>query len=250
MLAGARLDVVVLKEYAGEMTVGLYASVFQVMAVFHTLPMIVQTVVQPDLFTRGRHDQAGLKPFYADYFQSSLLLGYFPVIWAVSFPHAVLGIFGAEFAAAAPWLRLLAGVLILRFLSMAAGNVLTALDRQWERTIWTALGVGTSFTLLLILVPGRGPQGCITALWIGEGLMALLNLAAAARLGYRPRGAMLLRALAAGASATLLLGFFARRVSLEFFSSLLVTAAVVGACIMLSRAANWNELIGFLRQRG
>ena len=27
--------------------------------------------------------------------------------------------------------------------AFAAGNVLTALDRQWERTIWSAIGVGT-----------------------------------------------------------------------------------------------------------
>jgi O-antigen/teichoic acid export membrane protein len=249
MLAGARLDVVVLKEYADTTTVGLYAVVFQVMTVFHTLPRVLQTVVQPRLFFLGRRDRPALHGFYAAYFQSSLLLAYFPVLWALAFPAAVVGIFGPDFASAAPWLRLVAGVLVLRFISLAAGNVLTALDRQWERTIWTALGVGTILALLIWLVPAHGPLGCIASLWIGEGFMAVTTLAAVIRLGYGFAGLPLLRALAAGALAALILLVLDRLVPFEFFSSLAVTAIVVAASILLTRAVTLAELRGFLRQR-
>ncbi len=242
MLAGSRLDVVILKEWADAETLGLYAVVAQVMAVFQVLPQVMQTSVLPQLFYLGRHDRAGLQPFYASYLQRSLLLAQFPILWGLFHPEAIAALFGADFVPAAPWLRLLVAVLGLRFVSLAAGNVLTALDRQWERTIWTALGVGTSLVLLLVLVPTRGAAGCITALWVGETLMALLNLAAAARLGYRPAAGPVLRALSAAALAALLLWFVTRVLPLEFFSSLAVTALVVSLAILLTRAARWEEL--------
>ena len=168
-MVATRMDVVVLKESVDQQTLGLYASPARILVTLQILPLVLQTAVLPELFRLGRNDRAGLRPFFAGYFHRSLLLALFPLLWTLFFADVILGrLWGPDFAAGAPWLRVLVWLLPLRFVSFAAGNVLTALDRQWERTIWTALGVGTSFGLMLALVPGRGVAGALIGLLAGE----------------------------------------------------------------------------------
>jgi len=257
-MAGTRLDVLALKEWAAGPAVGIYAAAARVMLVFQILPMVTQTSVLPELFRLGRHDRAGLRPFYAGYLQRSLILACFPFLWALFFPGAIIGtLFGAAFLDAAPWLRLLAVLVVLRFTVLAAGNVLTALDRQWERTIWAACGVGTTATLLVLLVPDQGLRGCVTALLTGEILSAGLNLAAAARLGYRPPAGPLARVLGGGALAAAVLAGAVRLLPWHLFAglggfllSLLLTGGVTAAALLLTRAARLGELAALLPRGG
>jgi O-antigen/teichoic acid export membrane protein len=229
-MAATRMDMVVLKEAVDEHSLGLYAPPSRILVVFQILP---------------------LGPFYSRYFQRSLLLALFPLLWTLLFADVILGrLWGAAYLPGAPWLRLLVWLLPLRFIGFAAGNVLTALDRQWERTLQQALGVATSLALMFWLVPTRGVPGAILALLVGEGLAALLSLLAAARHGYRPSPLPFLRVLAAGLLAAAALLLLRRVVPLGFLGGLAATAVVVGAALLALRAASLSELRGLLRRQG
>jgi O-antigen/teichoic acid export membrane protein len=249
-MAATRMDMVVLKEAVDEHSLGLYAPPSRILVVFQILPLVLQTAVLPELFRLGRRDRASLGPFYSRYFQRSLLLALFPLLWTLLFADVILGrLWGAAYLAGAPWLRLLVWLLPLRFIGFAAGNVLTALDRQWERTLQQAVGVATSLALMFWLVPTRGVPGAILALLIGEGLAALLSLLAAARHGYRPSSLPALRVLAAGALAAAALLALKHALPLGFLGGLAATALVVGCALLLVRAASLAELRGLLRRQ-
>ncbi len=249
-MAATRMDMVVLKEAVDEHSLGLYAPPSRILVVFQILPLVLQTAVLPELFRLGRRDRPGLAPFYGRYFQRSLLLALFPLLWTLLFADAILGrLWGAAYLAGAPWLRLLVWLLPLRFIGFAAGNVLTALDRQWERTLQQAAGVATSLALMFWLVPARGVPGAILALLIGEALAALLSLLAAARHGYRPSLLPSLRVLAAGLLAAAALLLLRQVVPLGFLGGLAATAVVVGGALLVLRAASLSELRGLLQRR-
>jgi O-antigen/teichoic acid export membrane protein len=250
-MAGTRLDVLALKEWSTPEVLGLYGAAARVMLVFQILPQVLQTSVLPDLFRLGRHDHAGLARFYSSYMRRSLLLSLYPFLWAFCYPGLVVGaLFGRDFAAAAAWLRLLSLLLPLRFISLAAGNVLTALDRQWERTIWATLSVGTTVALLVTLVPKRGVAGCIIALLTGEALLAALNAAASRRLGYRLEPGSLLRPLAALVLTGAVLLLIQRVWPLGIVLSLVAVMLIGPAAQLLVGALRPAELRAFLRLRG
>jgi len=249
-MGATRMDMVFLKETVDSLSLGLYSPPARIMVVFQVLPLVLQTAVLPELFRLGRHDRDGLRPFYANYFRRSLLLLSFPLVWTLIFADVILGsLWGTDYAPGAPWLRMLVWLLPLRFLTFAAGNVLTALDRQWERTIWSACGVGLSLTLLFLWVPRHGVEGAIRGLLVGEFLMALLNLAAAARLGYRPEPGTLARAVLGAGVGGLLVWLLRGILPLGFIGSLGVTAILVALGLLATRAATLDELRGILKRR-
>ncbi len=249
-MAATRMDMVVLKEAVDEHSLGLYAPPSRILVVFQVLPLVLQTAVLPELFRLGRQDRAGLGPFYSRYFQRSLLLALFPLLWTLLFADAILGrLWGAAYLPGVPWLRWLIWLLPLRFVGFAAGNVLTALDRQWQRTLQQAIGVAASLGLMLWLVPARGIEGAILALLIGEGLAAVLSLLAAGRHGYRPDLLPTLRILASGLLAAAALLVLRRLLPLGFVGGLAATGAVVASALLAVRAASLAELRGLLQRR-
>jgi len=80
-------------------------------------------------------------------------------------------------------------------------------------------------------------------------LVALLALAAALRLGYRPEVAPLLRVLGGGALAALALALLKRGLPLGFVGGLGATALVITAALLLTRAASLRELEFLLARR-
>ncbi len=249
-MGATRMDMVFLKETVDAMSLGLYSPSARIMVVLQILPLVVQTAVLPELFRLGRHDREALKPFYAAYFRRSLVLAAFPLVWALLFAELILGrLWGADFEPGAEWLRTLIWLLPLRFVSFAAGNVLTALDRQWERTVWAAVGVGTSLGLMFYWVPQAGVEGAVAALLVGESLMALLNLLAAFRLGYRPQPGTLARVAAAAALAGIALHYLVGFVQVGFLLSLAITAILVAGAMLMTRAAPVGELKQIIHRR-
>lgn len=249
-MAATRMDMLVLKETVDAHRLGLYAPPSRILVVFQILPLVLQTAVLPDLFRLGRQDRPALTPFYRGYFQRSLLLALFPLLWTLLFADVILGrLWGAAYLPGAPWLRLLIWLLPLRFIGFAAGNVLTALDRQWERTLQQATGVAVSLGLMLWLAPLRGIEGAVGGLLAGEALAALLSLLAAARHGYRPALQPSLRAIAGAVLAAAALLLLRRVLPLGFVGGLLATGLVVAAAILVTRASSWSEFRALLPRR-
>ena len=249
LLAGSRLDMVVLKESADAITLGHYAVVAQVLAVFQILPQVLQSAVLPELFHLARNRRDRLGAFFTGYLRRSLLLAQFPVLWALLFPERVTGVFGVEFLPAAPWIRMLAAVLFLRFLTLASGNLLTALERQKQRALITGAGVGLTLLLLLLLAPKLGIRACVIAIWSGEALLALAMTAAALRQGFRPARGEVLRVLASAALASIFLWGAKLWIPQTLILSLVATTLAVSLSALLFRVVSPREIGQVLMRR-
>ena len=109
--------------------------------------------------------------------------------------------------------------------------------------------MGPGLTLLFLWVPKYGVEGAIRGLLVGEFVMALLNLLAAARLGYRPQPGTLARAVAGAALGGGLVHLLRGFMPMGFIGSLAATAILVALGLLATRAATLDELRGILKRR-
>ena len=248
--AGSRIDMLAAREFLAADERGIYAAAARLMVVLQVLPATLQTAVLPVIFDLGRNTRDRLGDFFGSYLHRSLILATAPLLMATIFADPlVIVLFGEDFAETARWLPWMAVILPLRFVVLAAGNLLTSVDRQWERTLWAVLGVGTSVTLLFILMPRMGIPGAIIALLTGEMIMAVLNFAATLRLGYHPALTPLFRTLTAWILAGALLIAARTIFNPGLLLALLLVASIGLAALLTTRATRLSELRGLLRPR-
>ncbi len=249
--AGSRFDMLAAREFLAADERGIYGAAARLMIVMQVLPATLQTAVLPVIFDLGRNARDRLGEFFSDYLHRSLILATVPLLMATLFAKPlVLVLFGEDFAATANWLPWLAVLLPLRFVVLSSGNILTAVDRQWERTIWAVVGVGSSITLLFLLMPRMGIVGAVIALLSGETLMAILNLAAAMRLGYRPASMPIARTITAWILAASVLLAIRRLLDPGLVIAFLLVLGVSLGALLATRATRMSELKSILRIRG
>ena len=252
--AGSRFDMLAAREFFGPEERGIYGAAARLMLVMQILPATLQTAVLPVIFDLGRNAREKLPAFFGAYLHRSMLLATIPLLMAVLFAGPLVHVlFGEAFVETARWLPWMAALLPLRFAVLAAGNLLTAIDRQWERTIWAATGVGTSVTLLFLLVPRMGIPGAIVALLSGETLMMALNLGATFRLGYRPAALPILRTLFAWLLASGILLIARILFAPNLLLALVLVFATSLSMLLVTRAADLEDLrrlTSFGRTRG
>lgn len=242
-MVNTRLDVVLMREFAPAADTGIYGAMTRLGIAALIVSQTLQTAVFPAMMDLGRNARDRLGAFYGEYLHRALLIALPVLLLFAVFPGAVMrGVFGADFEGGAAWLPLFAIVVLLRFVTLPAGNVLTAVDRQWQRTLGAGIGVALTVGLLFTLLPRMGIAGAIIALLCGEGFMAAFNMLAAARRGFVPAPAPLLRTAMAGVlAAAVLLGI---RVWIHpglILSGILVLL-VATAAIWATRAATADEL--------
>jgi len=248
--AGSRFDMLAAREYLGAGDRGIYGAAARMMIVMQVLPATLQTAVLPVIFDLGRNARGRLRDFFGSYLHRSLILATVPLLTAAIFAEPLVRVlFGEDFIATARWLSWMAFLLPLRFVVLASGNVLTSVDRQWERTLWTVLGVGTGITLLFVLMPRIGIAGAVIALLTGETIMALLNFSAVLRLGYRPKARPLFRTLAAWILASAVLLGVRAGFDPGLVVAILLVAIVGLAALLATRAATLEELRKVMRSR-
>lgn len=248
-MVNSRVDMLVLREWASPEALGLYACAIRLTLVFQILPLVLQAAVLPVLFDYGRNQRERLPGFYRDYLRRSLLLSLFPLLLLGLFPQELMAtLFGENYLPAAEWLKWLALLVPLRFLSLAPGNLLTALDRQWERTLCVVAGVTLTLFLMFWRVPAGGVGSVIVALISGEALMATLCLLAAFRQGYGVDLKMLARVIVASAVSALLLSGVQRILDPGFLGAIFLLPLLLIPSILLSRAASLRELKEIVRR--
>ncbi len=248
--AGSRFDMLAAREFLAADERGIYGAAARLMIVMQVLPATLQTAVLPVIFDLGRNARERLGDFFGSYLHRSLILATVPLLTAVLFAKPLVRLlFGEDFMATSSWLPWMAILLPLRFVVLSAGNVLTAVDRQWERTLWAVVGVGTTIALLFTLMPRLGIAGAVIALLAGETLMAGLNLAAVLRLGYRPEGMPIARTLSAWILAASVLLVLRRLLDPGLILALVFVLAASLGSLLATRATRLTELRGLLRPR-
>ena len=172
-----RLDVVLLTFMLGASAAGLYNVGYRAVFMFLFVPRISATSILPRASKLYGESKAELSEFYHKSLNSTILVG-LPItagLWMVA-PDTISFIFGKEFSEAASVLRLLAGLLILAFLSQTMGVFLIACDRQATRTKGHWIAAITNVIANLILIPTLGVQGAAIAALISASSQTVFYL--------------------------------------------------------------------------
>lgn len=162
----ARADLIMLSLIIGTASAGIYASAFKFVEV-GVMPLVFLGVAAyPRLSRLFEPDPRGFTELATDLLRGTLFLGGL-LAWALYFlvPVAIVPLFGDRFTAAAPIVRIMAGLALLSAAEIVLVRVMLAAHLQLARLRLLALGTGLNVALNLILIPLFQIRGAAIA-WI------------------------------------------------------------------------------------
>ena len=131
-----RVDVVFLGFFLGASEAGIYNVAYRVVFMLLFIPHFAAMALFPLTSRLFLDSKQELEKLYHQYLNLIIIAG-LPIaagVWLIA-PDTIVIIFGDEFAESSSVLRLLAGVLLLAFLSRTMGVFLISCDRQCDRTM-------------------------------------------------------------------------------------------------------------------
>jgi O-antigen/teichoic acid export membrane protein len=176
-----RLDVSLLGMLSNDTEVGLFSAASNLAGLSFLLSPLISWVLLPLLSRAAARSQAEMFTILRGAIRSVMML-VIPITLMV-----VLGadvwiryLFGADFAPAALCLRILAPAVVLTYLAMIVGMCLPLLDRAWEVTALSFIGLVVDPVLNAVLVPrasrwlgpGGASAGAATASCLAELVVA------------------------------------------------------------------------------
>jgi O-antigen/teichoic acid export membrane protein len=172
-----RADTIILRLYKGAYDVGLYGSAYKILEILNTFPIMFVGLLLPALGAAFAGQQ---RERFQMIFQKGfdlLLMAIVPMLiggWWLAEP--ALKLFGgAEYAPAAPVLRLLLFAVAALFLGSLSGHTITIINRQ-RQMVWTYLGVAVlGLSLYLVLIPTYSLYGAAWGTIITETLIAIVG---------------------------------------------------------------------------
>lgn len=246
----SRLDVTLLGYLAGDREAGLYYAAFNVAGLALLVTPLIAAVLTPLAAKAAAQSEEAL--LFVMRRALELVLGVaVPVTLALALGAdlMVATIYGGEFAATVPTLRLMSLMFVLTFAAMVATTALVRLGRSWLSTWVTLGGVLVQVVLSVVLIPrfgGAGGAGYATALAVivGEAVVAATLLAALGRRAFDARSLSRLARTAAVVATVVaidrLLRGRAERLPLD------ALAYVVGAVV--TGAVNVTEAVTFVKE--
>jgi len=179
LLLCPRVEFLVLRGMRGDAVTGLFLTALNVVWPLSLVPSAVAAGAMPAL-TREALEGRGLVRQRTSatlcLFAAPAAVGLFLVA-----PRLVPFVFGAEFAPAAPWLRLLTLALVPLFLNGLLSWALIAAGRAPLLPWLLAARIAAAFALALVLVPRFGATGAAVGFVTAEVFLLLLGLAACSR---------------------------------------------------------------------
>lgn len=236
-----RIDIIMLGLMLGTASVGAYGAASRVVALLLFLPHFAGMALLPRIARLHAIDEAQLRLLFRDAMRLAVLAG-IPAaagLWLIA-DELVRLVFGAEFAEAAPLLRLLAALVAIEALRSLLAVFLTGCDLQGWRTgaEWVALALAVPLQLAGIQL--AGPAGSAVALLASE---ALLLVAFAWRLrpllGWPPVAG---RVLLAGSASLLFVVLLELVVELALPLTVIAAMAIYAGCLLASGPVRRGEL--------
>lgn len=179
LLLSPRVEFLVLSETRGEHEIGLFLAALNLLWPLSLVPSAVAAGAMPAL-TREALAGEGLVRR-----RTAATLALFAAPAAVGLtlvaPSLVPRIFGADYAPAAIWLRILCLALIPMFMNGLLAWALIAVGRATLLPRLLATRIGVAFLLALILVPRYGATGAAAGFVVAEVLLLALGARACAR---------------------------------------------------------------------
>jgi O-antigen/teichoic acid export membrane protein len=244
-----KLDQILVLEFAGSRQAGLYGAAYRLLDSVQFIPASVMTTLFPLIaaaYVSRREYAKNLLQTAAEYLtMASLPILAFTIVAA---RPIMLLLFGAQFAAAAPALPILAGAFVSISFGYLVGNMVVVLELQRRFALYAGIGLLLNAVLNVVLIPR---YGFVAAAWVTlltEFTVMSLSMRSVLRsLRMRPRLGRLLRALA----AAVLMGvvtWLARGAGVPLAGLAAVAALSYFPCLLALRVLTVGEVRSVLRK--
>lgn len=169
-----RIDILMLAKMQGDAAVGLYSVAYKLIDVLMITGASITGVLYPRMAAHAAGSPGALQRLVERSHRYMTALGIpAALVVTTAAPWIVELLFGREFAAAGPVLRILVWATALTFMYMPLVHALNATGREWH---WIGVLVVNSIvnvTLNLVLIPAYGIQGAAVSTVVCE-LIALV----------------------------------------------------------------------------
>ncbi len=244
-----KLDQILVFEFAGSRQAGLYAAAYRLLEQIQFIPGSVMTTLFPMIavaYPAHRERVRDLLQMAAEYLSmASLPILAFTIVAA---RPIVTFLFGAEFAAAAPALPVLAGAFVSISFGYLVGNMVVILELQRVFLRNAAVGLVINVVLNVVFIPRYGFQAAAWITLLTEATVMSLSMREVLRaLVMRPRLKRFARVLA----AALVMGgavVVARAAGAPLGALAAIAAVVYPLGLLLLRALSRGELVSVLRR--
>jgi O-antigen/teichoic acid export membrane protein len=244
-----KLDQILVLEFAGSRQAGLYGAAYRLLDSVQFIPASVMTTLFPLIaaaYVSRREYAKNLLQTAAEYLtMASLPILAFTVVAA---RPIMLLLFGAQFAAAAPALPILAGAFVSISFGYLVGNMVVVLELQRRFAFYAGIGLLLNAVLNVALIPR---YGFVAAAWVTllteVTVMSLSMRSVLKSLRMRPRLGRLLRTLA----AAVLMGavtWLARLAGVPLAGLAALAALSYFPCLLVLRVLTVGEVRSVLRK--
>lgn len=170
------IDTIFLSIFISTSAVGIYAVAYKLTYAFQFLPMAFIAALYPGLSSLAKNNQAKLAKLFdqAMWYMMVIVTPIALGIWSIA--PDVVHLYGFEYDAAIPVLRLLILVLFPIFLDFPIGSLLNATDKQVIKTAILGIATVINVVLNLILIPALGLGGAAYAALVSFGFMFVAGL--------------------------------------------------------------------------
>mgnify|MGYP001577857814 CR=1 FL=1 len=160
-----------LESFKGSAEVGVYAAAYNLLLGITFIPLMFSNAIFPVFSRYFIKDRSLLKFAYKKSFQYMLILG-LPVTIGI-FMYArniILLIYGIEYAKSIIAVKILCWFILLRFINITSGTLLSSIDRQGARVFGQGMVAFLNIALNLVLIPKYGFIGAAIAVISSESL--------------------------------------------------------------------------------
>ncbi len=169
------IGIVLLQNFKGSDEVGVYTAAFNLLFGIVYIPLMFSNAVFPVFSRYFITDKSLLKFVYRKSFQYMLILG-LPISLGI-FTYArniILLLYESNYVASITPLKILSWMVVLRFINITSGTVLSAIDKQGSR-VFSQGTVATIYVILnILLIPKFGFIGLSIATIISEILFLVM----------------------------------------------------------------------------
>ena len=171
-----KADIVMLTALAGLREAGIYAAAFKLVELVFKVAVLVGRVFAPAVF-KAHHESseefgklAGMLVRLLSL--AGLVAGISVVLLA---DDLILLLFGERYAASAPILRILGGVIAAKCMSVALQLLLSSADLHFRRVANMGIALTVHIAANALLIPRLGAEGAAWAALLSSILLAVLN---------------------------------------------------------------------------
>lgn len=238
------LDSIILKQFLGNESVGLYSVPYKITYAFQFVPLAVVAAFYPrfsEFFEKSKDRLAKL-------FEQSL-----KYLWLVSFPIAagigvlahdiLVTLYKPTYLPAVPVLQVLLVGLIFSYISFPIGALLNACGKQVSQTVIVFITLVVNATLNITLIPMVGVVGAAVAALVGNIVLTLFGYVVAASIMKIRHGHLfvfLLKLIIA--TGIMMLAVYTVNLSQHFIIAIATGAVVYPTLVLLLRAITLSDI--------